>query len=111
MLFEARSHYDHGRGAGNRLSVSSPRDCFLLLVPLGEPCPSLYKLEGRVTCGVLVGLGLVYLLLQVNYKSGSCFLVKEIFVISFFLSGPPSDEPAFWALGLVFYLTRRRGHL
>ena len=42
----------------------------------GEPCPSLYKLEGRVTCGVLVGLGLglVYLFLQVEYKSGSCFL-------------------------------------
>ena len=29
------------------------------LVPLGVPCPSLYKLEGRVTCGVLVGLGLL----------------------------------------------------
>ena len=72
----------------SRLFVSSPKDCFFLLVPLGEPCPSLYKLEGRVTCGVLVGLGLVYLFLQVEYKSGSCFLVKEIFVIPFFLSRP-----------------------
>ena len=54
----------------------------------GEPCPSLYKLEGRVTYGVLVGLWLVYLFLQVEYKSGSCFRVKEIFVIPFFLSRP-----------------------
>ena len=54
----------------------------------GVPCPSLYKLEGRVTCGVLVGLGLVYLLLQVNYKFGSGFLVKEIFVIPFLLIRP-----------------------
>ena len=69
-----------------RLFVSSPQDYFLSL--FGEPCPSLYKLEGPVTCGVLVGLGLVYLLLQVNYKSGSCFLIKEIFVIPFFLSRP-----------------------
>ena len=43
------------------LSVFTPRDYFLLLVLFGGPCPSLYKLEGRVTCGVLVGLGLVYL--------------------------------------------------
>ena len=66
----------------------------------GVPCPSLYKLEGRVTCGVLVGLGLVYLLLQVNYKSGSCFLVKQIFVIPFFLSRPiinVSRPPGPWA--------------
>ena len=72
----------------SQLFVSSPRDCFFLPVPLGEPCPSLYKLEGRVTCGVLVGLGLVYLLLQVDYKSGSCFLVKEIFLMPFLLSRP-----------------------
>ena len=26
----------------------------------GEPCPSLYKLEGRVTYGVQIGLGLLY---------------------------------------------------
>ena len=39
--------------------------------PLGVPCPSLYKLEGRVTCGVPIGLGLVYLLIQIGYKSGS----------------------------------------
>ena len=71
-----------------RLSVFSPKDYFLFLVPLGVPYPSLYKLEGRVTCGVLVGLGLVYLFLQVEYKSGSCFLVKEIFVIPFSLSRP-----------------------
>ena len=37
------------------------------LVPLGVLCPSLYKLEGRVTCGVLVVLGLVYFLLQAKY--------------------------------------------
>ena len=70
----------------SRLFVSSPKDCFFSL--FGVPCPSLYKLEGRVTCGVLVGLGLVYLFLQVEYKSGSCFLVKEIFVIPFSLSQP-----------------------
>ena len=90
MLFVARSHYDH---EGVAVSAGSPLLCLALtiifyLVPLGVPCPSLYKLKGRVTCGVLVGLGLVYLLLQVNYKSGSCFLVKEIFVIPFFLSRP-----------------------
>ena len=34
-----------------------------------EPCPSLYKLEGRVTCGVLLGLGLIYLLIPTGYKS------------------------------------------
>src|SRR5215216_5059273 len=28
--------------------------------PLAVLYPSLYKLEGRVTCGVLVGLGLLY---------------------------------------------------
>ena len=89
----------------NQLFVSSPRNCFFLLVPLGEPCPSLYKLEGRVTCGVLVGLGLVYLLLQVNYKSGSCFLVKEIFVIPFFLSRPiinVSRPSGPWALSSIW---------
>ena len=92
MLFEARSHYDHGKVAGNQLSTGSL--CLALeivscsLSLFGVPYPSLYKLEGRVTCGVLVGLGLVYLLLQVNYKSGSCFLVKEIFVIPFLLIQP-----------------------
>ena len=71
----------------SRLLVSSPRDYFLF--PLfGEPCPCLYMLKGRVTYGVLVGLGLLYPFLQVEYKSGSCFLVKEIFVIPFLLSRP-----------------------
>ena len=73
-------------GTGSRCLALEIVSCSLSL--FGVPCPSLYKLEGRVTCGVLVGLGLVYLLLQVNYKSGSCFLVKEIFVIPFFLSPP-----------------------
>ena len=73
-------------GTGSRCLALEIVSSYLSL--FGEPCPSLYKLEGRVTCGVLVGLGLVYLLLQVNYKSGSCFLVKEIFVIPFFLSRP-----------------------
>ena len=88
MLFEARSHYDHGRVAdsGSRCLALEIVSCCLSL--FGVPCPSLYKLEGRVTCGVLVGLGLVYLFLQVEYKSGSYFLVKEIFVIPFFLSQP-----------------------
>ena len=90
MLFEARSHYHHEGVAVNRLSSL----CLALeivsycLSLFGEPCPSLYKLEGRVTCGVLVGLRLVYLFLQVEYKFGSCFLVKEIFVIPFLLSRP-----------------------
>ena len=44
-------------------------DCFLLLVPLGEPCPSVYKLKGRVTCGVLLGLGLVYYKWNPSYKT------------------------------------------
>ena len=87
MLFVARSHYDHERVAGLAGSL-----CLALKIVscpfFGVPCPSLYKLEGRVTCGVLVGLGLVYLFLQVEYKSGSCFLVKEIFVIPFLLSRP-----------------------
>ena len=72
MLFEARSHYDHGRVAGLVSSLCLALEivsCFLSL--FGVPCPSLYKLEGRVTCGVLVGLGLAYLLLQAGYKSGS----------------------------------------
>ena len=51
----------------SRLFVSSPIDSFLSL--FGEPCPSLYMLKGRVTCGVLVGL--TYLVLQAGYKSGS----------------------------------------
>ena len=88
MLFEARSDYDHGRvaGSGSRCLALEIISCYLSL--FGEPYPSLYKLEGRVTCGVLIGLGLVYLFLQVEYKSGSCFLVKEIFVIPFSLSQP-----------------------
>ena len=95
----------------SRLFVSSPRDCFLLLVPFGVPCPSLYKLEGRVTCGVLVGLGLVYLFLQVEYKSGSCFRVKEIFVIPFLLSRPTiKRELAVWVFGLVIRLSRTPDH-
>ena len=75
MLFEARSHYDHGKVAGNRLSTGSL--CLALeivscsLSLFGVPCPSLYKLEGRVTCRVQIGLGLAYLLLQAGYKSGS----------------------------------------
>ena len=73
-------------GTGSRCLALEIVSCCSSL--FGVPCPSLYKLEGRVTCGVLVGLGLVYLLLQVNYKSGSCFLVKEIFVIPFLLIRP-----------------------
>ena len=69
MLFVARFHYDYEEVAVSRLSSL----CLALDIvscPLfGEPCPSLYKLEGRVTCGVLVGLS--YLVLQAGYKSGS----------------------------------------
>ena len=72
----------------SRLFVSSPKGCFFLPLPLGEPCPSLYKLEGRVTCGVLVGLGLVYLFLQVEYKSGSHFLGRRIVFMPFFINRP-----------------------
>ena len=66
MLFVARSHYDHERVDGKpalpfRLALDLVSS-FLSLS--GEPCPSLYKLEGRVTCGVQIGLGLAYLLLQ-----------------------------------------------
>ena len=73
-------------GTGSRCLTLEIISCCLFL--FGVPCPSLYKLEGRVTCGVLVELGLVYLLLQVDYKSESCFLVKEIFVIPFLLIRP-----------------------
>ena len=45
-------------GTGSRCLALEIVSCYL--VPLGEPCPPLYKLEGRVTCGVLVGLGLLY---------------------------------------------------
>ena len=73
MLFEARSHYHHEVVTVNRLSsLCLALDIVsCLLVPLWVPCPSLYKLEGRVTCGVQIGLGLAYLLLQAGYKSGS----------------------------------------
>ena len=60
MLFVARSHYHHEGDAVNRLFVSSPRDCFFLPVALWEALPSLYKLKGRVTSLLLVGLGLLY---------------------------------------------------
>ena len=87
MLFEAKSHYHHEGVIVNQLFVSSPRDCFLLS-SLGVPCPSLYKLEGWLTCRVLLGLELTYSLLQVGYKYGSCFLVKEIFLMPYVLSRP-----------------------
>ena len=48
MLFEARSHYHHEGVTINRLFVSSPRDCFFLLVAcpsLGSPAPP-YYVEG-----------------------------------------------------------------
>ena len=70
MLFEARSHYHHEGVAVNRFSSL----CLALeiidssLSLFGEPCPSLDKLEGRVTCGVLVGLA--YIVLQAGFKSG-----------------------------------------
>ena len=73
MLFVARSHYAHEGVAVSRLSSL----CIALdivsysLSLFGEPCPSLYKLEGRVTGGVQIGLGLADLLLQAGYKSGS----------------------------------------
>ena len=72
MLFEARSHYAHRESPHKPAPpfVSSPRYWFLFLV-FGVPCPSLYKLEGRGTCGVQIGLGLAYLLLQAGYKSGT----------------------------------------
>ena len=77
------------RVAVSRLPLCLALEIVLVSLSLfGEPCPSLYKLEGRVTCGVPVGLRLVYLLLQINYKSGSCFLVKEIFVIPSHLIRP-----------------------
>ena len=63
-MFVARSHYDHEGVAISRLFVSSPRDYFPPL--FGEPGPSLHMLKGRVTCGVLVGLGLVYPFSQIN---------------------------------------------
>ena len=71
MLFVAKSHYAHEGVAVSLalLVVSSLNDYFLS--PLGVLCPFLYNLEGRVTCGIPIGLGLVYLLIQAGYKSGS----------------------------------------
>ena len=73
MLFEAKAHYGHQelphKPAPPLCLALDIVSCFLSLP--GEPCSSLYKLEGRVTCGVQIGLGLAYLLLQVGYKSGS----------------------------------------
>ena len=48
MLFEARSHYHHEGVVvtGSPLVVSSPRDCFLLLVPLWGALPLLIYVEG-----------------------------------------------------------------
>ena len=73
MLFVARSHYAYEK---SRRKPAPPLclaldivSCYLSL--FGVPCPSLYKLEGRATCGVQIGLGLAYLLLQAGYKSGS----------------------------------------
>ena len=90
MLFVARSHYDYEEVAVSRLSslclALDIVSCCLSL--FGEPCPSLYKLKGRLTCRVLLGLELTYSLLQVGYKYGSCFLVKEIFLMPSVLSRP-----------------------
>ena len=83
----------------SRLFVSSPRDCFFLLVSLGVPRPSLYKLKRRLTCRVLVGLKLTYSLLQVGYKYGTCFLVKEIFLMPSVLSRPIITRPGLLGLG------------
>ena len=64
MLFVVRSHYDHERVAGLAGSLCLALEIVSCCLSLfGEPCPSLYKLEVRVTCGFLVGLGLVYLFL------------------------------------------------
>ena len=73
MLFEARSHYAH-RESPRKLApplclALDIVSCYLSL--FGVPFPSLYKLEGRVTCGVQIGLGLAYLLLQARYKCES----------------------------------------
>ena len=58
--------------------------CLPKHVPLRVPYPSLHKLEGRVTYGVLVGLGLFY------YKWNPTFasLVNELFILSFLLCQP-----------------------
>ena len=71
MLFVARSHYAQEK---SRRKPAPPLCLALDIVSyrfslFGEPCPSLYKLEGRVTCGVLVGLA--YLVLLAGFKSGS----------------------------------------
>ena len=74
MMFEARSHYHHEGVAVNRLSslcLALEIVLVLFLSLFGEPCPSLYKLEGWLTCGVQIGLGLAYLALHAGYKSGS----------------------------------------
>ena len=45
-------------GTGSRCLALDIVSCYLSL--FGVPCPSLYKLKGRVTWLVLVGLGLLY---------------------------------------------------
>ena len=71
MLFVARSHYAHQGVTVTPILLVVSSLKIIQPLPLGVPCPSLYKLEGRVTCGVQIGLGLAYLLLQAGYKSGS----------------------------------------
>ena len=65
MLFVARSHYDYEEVAVSRLTswCLALDIVYCCLSLFGDPCPSLYKLEGRVTCGVQTGLGLAYLVL------------------------------------------------
>ena len=109
MLFVARSHYHHEGVAVNRLFVSSPTDCFLL-VPLWGALPLLIYVEGAVYMIVLVGLGLLY------YKwspSLSSFVGKYSLCFSHKPAHPPWRDPAFRKLpsgppGLVTVYPARR---
>ena len=66
---------------------------------LGCPAPPYISWRGGFTCRVLVGLELTYSLLQVGYKYGSCFLVKEIFLMPSVLSRPIITRPGLLGLG------------
>ena len=71
MLFEARSHYHHEGVAINRLFVSSPKDCFFLLVVLWGALPLLIYVEGAGYMTSPIRIRTSLSLIQTGYKSRS----------------------------------------
>ena len=71
MLFVVRSHYHHEGVAVNRLFVSSPRNCFFLLVPLWGALPLLIYVEGAGYMWSPIRIRTSLSLIQTGYKSKS----------------------------------------